>query len=58
VRFIFVSAAAATEDTLIAAMNVVFPENANGKASPRENIARPKRVKGTTANQKTADGMD
>ena len=32
VRFVFVFAAAAIEATLIAAMNVVIPENANGKA--------------------------
>ena len=56
VRFIFVFAAAAIEATLIAAMNVVFPENASGKAYPRKNIARPKREKRTTVKQKTGVG--
>jgi len=56
VRFIFVFAAAAIEATLTAAMNVVFTENANGKAYPKENSARPEREKRTTVNRKT--GVD
>jgi hypothetical protein len=57
VRFIFVSAAVASEDRRIAVINAAAPVISETSAEPRENIARQKRERGTTVWRKTAAAM-
>jgi hypothetical protein len=54
VIFIFVSAAAVSEDRLTAAKDAVLPAVSGISEKPKENIARPRREKGITGKQKIA----
>ena len=58
VIFIFVSAAGVSEGRLTAAKYAVLPAALEISEKLKENIARPKREKGTTGKRKTAVDMD
>ena len=55
-NFIFVSAAAAIEDRLTAAVNAVMPANLETSEKLKEHIVRPIREKRTTVKRKTDVG--
>ena len=55
--FIFVFAAAALGDRLIAARHAVVPAGLGISEKPRENIVKPRKGKRTTGRRKTAVGM-